>query len=323
MTRLEHPQDPQIEQVLNLSESQIPQEAMDKFYRAGYRIVGSHSAVEICYWTKQSLRRNRVCYKQKWYGIKSHRCMEMTPALIWCTHSCEFCWRPLEFTSKGEPKPDEPSEIIDGCIAARRQLLTRFGSREGVDRGKWRKALTPSSVAISLAGEPLLYLRISELIEEFRKRGMTSFLVTNGTRPDRLRSLTKEPTSLYISLCAPNAETYVKVNRPLTADGWIRLNKSLELMKSLSCRTVLRLTLVKGLNFFSPEKYAKLILKSEPDFVEAKSYSWIGESRRRLPSSSAIPLEALKEFAQAVARGASYMLKDVDSASRVALLAKG
>ena len=28
--------------------------------------------------------------------------------------------------------------------------------------------------------------------------------------------------------------------------------------------------------FFLPEDYAKLILRSEPDFVEAKGYSWIG-----------------------------------------------
>lgn len=191
-----------------------------------------------------------------------------------------------------------------------------------MDKEKWREAMIPTSVAVSLAGEPTLYPRIADLIEEFHRRGMTSFLVTNGTRPDRLYSLTREPTSLYISLCAPDAETYSQVNRPLITGGWERLNQSLELMKSFSCRTVLRLTLVNGLNFHFPEKYAKLILKSEPDFVETKSYSWLGESRRRLPSSSVIPMEDLNEFAKELAKDTGYKLKDVDVSSGVVLLTK-
>lgn len=300
---------------------QIPEKAQKRFFNAGYRIVGSHSAVEICHWTKESLRRNRVCYKQRWYGIESHRCLEMTPALIWCTHRCRFCWRPLEFTINGEPKPDEPKEIIDGCIKARKQLLSGFGGLEGIDKKKLEEAFVPTSAAISLAGEPTLYPRIAELIEEFSKN-MQTFLVTNGTRPDRLMELTKEPTNLYISLCAPDKKTYLKINRPLVTDGWERINESLELMKSFNCRKVLRLTLVNGLNFFKPEKYAKLVLKAEPDFIEAKSYSWIGESRKRLPATAVIAVDALKEFAQKIAESTNYKLKDIDTASRVVLLKK-
>jgi tRNA wybutosine-synthesizing protein 1 len=228
----------------------------------------------------------------------------------------------LQFTINGEPRPDEPKEIIDGCIEARRQLLTGFGGREGIDKRKLKEAMTPTSAAISLAGEPTLYPRIAELIEEFDKRKMQSFLVTNGTRPDRLQGLTKEPTNLYISLCAPDKKTYLKVNRPLIVDGWEKVNESLELMKSFSCRKVIRLTLVNGLNFFKAEKYAKLISKTYANFVEVKSYSWVGESRQRLPGSSVISMEALKEFAQKIAEATSYKIKDTDAASRVVLLEK-
>lgn len=300
----------------------IPQKARERFFKAGYRIVGNHSAVEICHWTKESLRSGRVCYKEKWYGIKSHRCLEMTPALIWCTHKCKFCWRPLDFTICGEPEPDEPKEIIKKCIEARKLLLTGFKGNEKVDRKKWEEAVKPTSAAISLAGEPTLYPKISELIEEFHKMRMTTFLVTNGTRPDRLMNLKEEPSQLYISLCAPDEKTYVKVNRPLITNGWKKLNESLELMKSFNCRKVIRLTLVKGLNLKEPEKYAKLVLKAEPDFIEPKGYMWVGDSQKRLPKEAMPSLEEIKEFAAKLSELTGYTVKDEDKASRVVLLSK-
>ncbi|MEM5794247.1 MAG: 4-demethylwyosine synthase TYW1 [Candidatus Aenigmatarchaeota archaeon] len=300
----------------------ISEEAKERFFKAGYRIVGNHSAVEVCHWTKESLRRGRVCYKEKFYGIKSHRCLEMTPALIWCTHKCKFCWRPLEFTVLGEPKPDEPKEIVDGCIEARRLLLTGFKGFEKVDKKKWEEANKPTHAAISLAGEPTLYPRISELIEEFHKRKMTTFLVTNGTRPERLSSLEEEPTQLYISLCSPDEKTYLEVHNPLIPDGWKRLNESLELMKSFSCRKVIRLTLVKNLNLKEPEKYAKLILKAEPNFFEVKAYMWVGESQKRLPKEAMPSMEDIRNFAKELSFHTGYEIKDEDLASRVVLLSK-
>ena len=297
-------------------------EAVEKFSKAGYKIVGTHSAVKICYWTRKSLRENRVCYKEKWFGIESHRCLQMTPALTWCTQSCVFCWRPLEFTVNGEPNSDDPERIIEDSISVRKKLVTGFGGLEGIDKRKWKEAMTPTSVAISLAGEPMLYPRISDLIDVIHDRNMTSFLVTNGTRPDRIRLLKREPTSLYISISAPNEDLYVKIAKPKIKDGWQKLQQSLELMKSLSCRTVLRLTLVNGLNFRSIEDYADLVLKSEPDFIEAKSYSWLGTSRKRLPNSAVIERDVLTAFAETLALQTNYSVNSVDSASRVVLLSK-
>jgi tRNA wybutosine-synthesizing protein 1 len=246
--------------------------------------------------------------------------MEMTPSLVWCSHKCKFCWRPLDFTIGGEPRPDEPSEIIDGCIKERRMLLTGFKGFDKVDKKKWEEATKPTNAAISLAGEPTMYSRISDMLAEFKRRNFSTFLVTNGTRPDRLKSLSTEPTNLYISLCAPDKETYLKVNRPTIGDGWKKVNESLELMNNFGCRTVLRLTLVKGLNLKSPEKYAALVKKAGADIVEPKGYSWVGESRQRLGEESVPTMEDMREFSKALADKAGYDIADEDEPSKVFLL---
>jgi len=50
---------------------------------------------------------------------------------------------------------------------------------------KWEEAQEPTQFAISLSGEPTLYEKVGELIEELRRRGKTSFLVTNGLYPEK------------------------------------------------------------------------------------------------------------------------------------------
>jgi tRNA wybutosine-synthesizing protein 1 len=60
--------------------------------KQGYKIIGSHSGVKLCRWTKSMLRGRGGCYKHTHYGIASHRCMEMTPSLA-CANKCVFCWR--------------------------------------------------------------------------------------------------------------------------------------------------------------------------------------------------------------------------------------
>lgn len=300
----------------------ISEEVRLRFVKAGYRIVGGHSAVDVCHYTKESLRKGTVCYKERWYGIESHRCLEMTPALVCCTHMCRFCWRPLEYTTCEEAGRDDPERIIEGCIAARRALLSGFKGNEQVDKRKWEESIRPTSAAISLAGEPTLYPRLSELIEAFRKREMATFLVTNGTRPDRLRTLNTEPTNLYISLCAPDEVTYRRIHRPLIANGWEKVKASLQLLRNMSCRTVVRITLVKGMNMEGVAKYADLIGKAEPDFVEPKGFMHVGEARERLPRA-AMPIDhEVREFANALAEKLSYEVVDYVPQSRVALLKK-
>ena len=60
--------------------------------KEGYKLIGTHSAVKICRWTKHQLRGRGGCYKHSFYGITSYLCMETTPSLA-CANKCVFCWR--------------------------------------------------------------------------------------------------------------------------------------------------------------------------------------------------------------------------------------
>jgi len=292
------------------------------YEKQGYRVVGQNSAVKVCLWTKKSLLGSGDCYKSKFYGIASWRCLQMTPSLFHCTHRCLFCWRKVEATLDlgSELPPDDPEEIIERCIIAQRELLSGFKGNPHVNMRKWSEAQHPNNAAISLAGEPTMYEKLGDLLEEFHRRDFTTFLVTNGTMPERLKGMETEPTQLYITLPAPDRDTYVKVCRPRIADGWERLNESLELMKSFSCRRVLRLTLVRGLSLRSPEAYARLIDKAQPDFIEPKAYFPVGYSRSRLGPSFMPAHEEIRKFAAELEKFTGYTIVDESEKSRVVLL---
>jgi len=69
---------------------------------------------------------------------------------------------------------------------------------------------------------------------------------------------------------------------PSTSKHWERLNETLSLLSKLPCRTVIRITAVKYLNMIKPEEYRKIILDSNPDFLEIKGYSITGLAPRML-----------------------------------------
>jgi len=298
--------------------------------KIGYRILGAHrhSAVKPCEWLKKSMRGEGHCYKQQFYGIQSHQCMQFTPALQFCTLQCKFCWRDTSFTypkwnikSGRKAVADSPEQILDEAIQQQRDLLTGFKGNEKVDLKKWQESQDPKHLAISLAGEPTLYPLISDLILETRKRKMTSFLVTNGTNPKILQDMAL-PTQLYVTLAAPNEEIYKKTCFPLQIRAWKNLNSTLELFPSLSTRKVVRLTLVKKLNFVDPIQYTKLISKAEPDFVEVKAFMSVGFSRARIPYSDMPLHDEIKKFAQEISEEISYPVVDEKRDSRVVLLSK-
>ena len=112
------------------------------------------------------------------------------------------------------PNRDTPEQIVEGCFRAQEKIISGYKGNEKTDWVKLREAQRPNQVAISLTGEPTLYEPLGELIELFKKKGLTTFLVTNGTLPTRLLNLKQEPTQLYVSLCAPNENVYNKVCRP-------------------------------------------------------------------------------------------------------------
>jgi tRNA wybutosine-synthesizing protein 1 len=298
------------------------------YHRQGYRIVGSyrHSAVKICEWTREALRSRRYCFKQKWYGIQSHRCLQCTTALYWCLNRCLYCWRSfkgMRVLPGDDVKWDEPEILLDEMVEAQRSLLIGFKGNPRVDRSMLEEAFNPTNVAISLIGESLLYPYLSDFIELTKRRNMTSFLVTKGTVPEELQRLSSHPTNLYISLCSPDEDTFRRLETPLIPDGWSRVLRSLELFSTfVNSRRVIRITLVKGWNMDNIDGYAKLIEKANPDFIEPKAYMWVGESTRRLTRDAMPTLDDVIGFADKLARAAGYRFIDIFKPSRVALLGK-
>lgn len=286
-----------------------------------YRFVGEHSAIKICGWTKKTLKSEGVCYKAKFYGINTHRCIQMSPAVNFCDMDCIYCWRERNNSPFG--KGDNPQEILEKSIAAQKKLLAGYKGNKKVDIKKWLEANKPMHIAISLNGEATYYPYLSELIKEIKKKTMSSFLVTNAQLPDVLKSI-EPPTQLYISLDAPNPILQKKITRAMHKDSWTRLMKSLEILADLKgrTRTALRLTLVKGINDIEPENYANIIKKANPDFVEVKAYMFIGASRQRLEIKNMPRHEDVKEFAHKLEKYCEYKIVDEQKASRVLLMTK-
>ncbi|MEK6906893.1 MAG: 4-demethylwyosine synthase TYW1, partial [Nanoarchaeota archaeon] len=277
----------------------IPEKIRKTLKKQHYEIVGEHSAVQICRWTKKSIKNEGFCYKEKFYGIKSHLCCQMTPSIVWCDNRCLHCWRAIELTlgNKLKGKIDSPKKIIDGCIHAQRKLLQGFkidfkSNKKQLsiaDQRKYKEAQEPMQFAISLSGEPTLYSKIGKLIQELRERGKTSFLVTNGLHPEKIKELARKkqlPTQLYVSVNTSNKENYNKFHRSSKKDAWERLNETLKIISKLKnkTRTVFRMNLVKNLNMEQEHagEYAMLIKKSQADFIEIKGFMSVGFARNRL-----------------------------------------
>lgn len=246
--------------------------------KQGYRTVGGHAAVKLCHWMKESMLHGRQCYKQDFYGIRSHRCLQMTPAVNDCTHNCLFCWRVRGFESTVH-EWKEPEEMLGALIEQQRKLVSGFKGDPRCTKQMWDECREPKQVAISLAGEPTMYPYLSDLIALCERRGMTTFLVTNGTFPEVLEKMDSLPTQLYLTVAAPNEELYKRLCVPRIEGGWDKLMRTLELFPSLATRTVIRHTLVKDWNLGWEKEYAKLDAIADPLYVEPKGYVFVGDSR--------------------------------------------
>ena len=309
----------------------MPTELREKLEKQGYHLLGKRGAFKACQWQKKALLHGDTCYKQRFYGIESHRCVQMAPVVDKCTQSCDFCWRvtPSDVgiswnqVNVSEDDVVPVNELVDAVIMANLRSLGGYNPDAGakVPREKYLEAREPKHVAVSLAGEPTLHPQISELIDEIHSRNMTSFLVTNGTLPEVLERMTA-PTQLYVTLAAPDETTYKKLCRPGIKDGWQKIVESQEVLQSLNTRTVNRLTMVSGLNMKNPRSYSDLILKGEPDFVEVKGYMFLGSSRGRLSNENAPSHRDIRAFSQKLADLTGYHVLDEQIESRVVLLSQ-
>ncbi len=307
----------------------MPSELSEKLEKQGYHLIGKRGAYKACQWQKKALLNGNGCYKQRFYGIESHRCLQMTPVVDKCTQSCDFCWRvtPSDIritwdqVTVNETDVIPAKDLMDAVHMANLRTLGGYNPKAGakVPERMYKEAREPRHVAISLAGEPTLYPYISELIDEIHSRGMTSFLVTNGTLPNVLSDIS-QPTQLYLTLAAPDETTYKTLCGPGIKNGWKRIKESQELLQSLDCRTVNRLTMVANRNMHDPHAYSRLIETGEPDFVEVKGYMFLGSSRERLDKSNAPSHREIRAFSRKIATMTGYHLVDEQVESRVVLL---
>ena len=250
--------------------------------KEGYKIIGSHSAVKLCRWTKHHTRGRGGCYKHTFYGISSMNCMEATPSLA-CANKCVFCWRhhknPVGTSWKWEMDPAD--QIVREAVDLHTNLIKQLKGVPGVTEEAHKAAMTVKHCALSLVGEPIMYPQINELITELHARRISTFLVTNAQFPGAITTL-KPVTQLYVSVDAGNAETLKKTDRPLFKDFWERFIDSFKAIQSKRQRTVYRLTLVKEYNMAEDDEtlkqYAELVALGEPDFIEIKAVTFCGSN---------------------------------------------
>ncbi|XP_064022200.1 S-adenosyl-L-methionine-dependent tRNA 4-demethylwyosine synthase TYW1-like isoform X7 [Pogoniulus pusillus] len=239
--------------------------------KQGYKLIGSHSGVKLCRWTKSMLRGRGGCYKHTFYGIESHRCMEATPSLA-CANKCVFCWRhhTNPVGTEWRWKMDQPEVILQEAIENHQNMIKQFKGVSGVKAARLEEAMTVKHCALSLVGEPIMYPHINQFVRLLHQRGISSFLVTNAQFPDEIRNL--EPvTQLYVSVDASTKESLKRIDRPLFKDFWQRFLDSLKALSEKQQRTVYRLTLVKAWNVDELRAYADLIALGKPDFIEVKA----------------------------------------------------
>ncbi len=305
---------------------EVPQTLVRVMERQKYHKVGNHSGVKTCSWLHESLVHGRACYKEKFYGIKSHRCLQMTPALYSCTQRCLFCWRAqtsdlkLDWNETGWHDWDGPDAIVENSFETQRNLLSGYRGNPNVDHKKLREAYQPTQVAISLTGEPTLYPHIGELLQAYEEKRCTTFLVTNGSLPQILARLNHEPTQLYVSVPAPTQQLLKGLCRPAFSDSWDRLEQTLSLLSVFKCPTVMRITLLRGVNLETASEYAKLVTKANPTYIEAKAYMYVGFSRQRLKFESMPNHQEIRQFAAKLAEETSYNVIAESDESRVVLL---
>ncbi len=301
----------------------LTQEARDELERQHYRIVGEHSAVKTCGWTKKAIKNEGFCYKFKFYGINSHQCLQMTTSIS-CANRCCFCWRDYKAPVAKEWKwdMDEPQDILTGSLAAQKRNLSGIKGCDWANKKLVAEAAKVKHVALSLTGEPIMYPRLNELIDVFHKEKVSTFLVTNAQYPKEIAAL-QPITQFYISLDAPSQALLKQVDNPLFTDYWKRCLESLDALRERKDRTAIRLTLIKGINMEDAKGYAELLTRAQPDFIEIKAYMYLGASRERLEEKNMPRHHEVVEFAEQVEQLLEGYEKVTEhEQSRVVLLAK-
>jgi len=269
----------------------------------------------MCRWTKAMLRGRGGCYKHTFYGIESHRCMEMTPSLA-CANKCIFCWRHHKnpVGTEWHWQVDAPGELLAAALLNHQQLIKQMKGVPGVVKERFEDGLTPRHCALSLVGEPIIYPHINKFIELLHSKHISSFMVTNAQFPDKIDEL-QPVTQLYVSVDAATKESLKAVDRPLFSDFWERFLSSIDALRKKGQRTVFRLTLIKDWNMEELQNYAELIERGQPSFVEIKGVTFCGDSRASNLTIKNVPFhtEVLK-FSTFLCSKTPFMTENYDLA---------
>ncbi len=309
---------------------QIKPGILEQLKKAKYG-VADHSTVELCHWTKKSFKNEGDCYKHKFYGISTHQCMEFSPAGMHCENRCVYCWRPMEFYDSLQMDPEkvaEPEDILANLMKERKKLIMGYYGDSRNDFQKLDESLLPAHYAISLSGEPTMYPKLPELIRYLKSLKATKsvFLVTNGQEPHMIQKLQDEdalPTQLYLSTNAADYESFMRINRPRYKDSWERWNQSLEMLKTLDTRTVIRITLIRDYNTMESmiPAFASMLRQSNAHFIEIKSYMHIGRSTNRLERDNMLEMDEVRDFANKVTKHSKiFQVMDESTISRIVVL---
>ena len=175
--------------------------------KQGYKILGSHSGVKLCRWTKAQLRGRGGCYKHSFYGIESHRCMEATPSLA-CANKCVFCWRhhTNPVGREWRWKMDDAETLVRSAVSEHRGMIKQMRGVPGVIPERFEEGMDPRHCALSLVGEPIMYPEIGTFVGLLHERRISTFLVTNAQFPEAIENL-PPITQLYVSVDAATPDT--------------------------------------------------------------------------------------------------------------------
>ena len=237
----------------------------------------------------------------------------------------------MEFYDAMEMEPKqvaEPEQILKKLMVERKKLIDGFYGDSRNDNQRLDESLLPTHYAISLSGEPTMYPKLPELIKYLKSLEATKsiFLVTNGQEPDMIQRLQDEdalPTQLYLSTNAADYESFIKINKPKYDDSWERWNRTLNMLKDLDTRTVLRITLIRNYNDQKEmiPAFAEMFRKASPHFIEIKSYMHIGRSTNRLEHENMLEMSEVKKFSEEIAKQSKiFSVMDESLVSRISIL---
>lgn len=304
--------------------------------KQGYRLLGSHSGVKMCRWTKAMLRGRGGCYKHTFYGISSYQCMEMTPSLA-CANKCVFCWRHHKNPVGKEWRwqADGPEDLITLALKNHKDMIKQMKGVPGVEKERFEEAFTVRHCALSLVGEPIIYPYINEFVDLLHSKDISSFLVTNAQFPDKIVTLfffffghlpffflitspqdaINPVTQLYVSVDAATKDSLQKVDRPLFADFWERFLSCLDSLSRKGQRTVYRLTLIKEWNVDELLNYGQLVERGKPSFIEIKGVTYCGTSKASTLTMKNVPFhEEVVRFCEELISSTPFLSENYELA---------